>query len=253
MPFFLRESPFFESSRSLLNNSILDDFDNDDYFLHSLIPSKSLIHHPRRFLNRYHHHRSHPYKALEKELTKALNKDVFKLVDFCPKINVSEDDQNYYIQADLPGMTKDQVKMEISDDRVFTLSGKRESVRKEGNNNNNTDNNKEKEETKEKVTDKEEKTSDKKSNKKEKKEKDNKALEKKATKEEMRVEKKTPDTEKYSLVECSYGKFKRQFILPEDVDLDHIQAKMENGVLAVTFQKKVTSTQKEQTRTIQIQ
>jgi len=242
--FFLRESPFFESSRSLLNNSIFDDFDNDDYFLHSLIPSKSLIHHPRRLL--YRHHRNHPYKTLEKQLAKALNKDVFKLVDFCPKINVSEDEQNYYIQADLPGMTKDQVKMEISDDRVFTLSGKRESVRKEGNT-------KDKEEAKEKVTVKEEKKSDKKSNKNEKKEKDKKAVEKKASKEEMKVEKKMPETEKYSLVECSYGKFKRQFILPEDVDLDHIQAKMENGVLSITFQKKVTSTKKEQTRTIQIQ
>jgi len=249
MPFFFRESPFFESSRSLLNNSILDDFDNDDYFLHSLIPSnKSLIHHqPRRLLYGRHHHHNDPYKMLKKQLTKAFNKDVFKLVDFCPKINVSEDEQNYYIHADLPGMTKDQVKMEVTEDRVFTLSGKRESVRKEGNIEEGEGKEK-KEEKEEKVEAKEEKKSEKKGKKGKK---ENKEVTKKSSSKEA-VEKKMPETEKFSLMECSYGKFKRSFVLPEDVDLEHIQAKMENGVLAVTFQKKASSVKKDKIRTIQI-
>ncbi|ORY14718.1 HSP20-like chaperone, partial [Neocallimastix californiae] len=44
---------------------------------------------------------------------------------FSPKINLSEDENNYYIHADLPGMSKDQVKMELSDDNhnhVLTIS-----------------------------------------------------------------------------------------------------------------------------------
>ncbi|ORY14728.1 HSP20-like chaperone, partial [Neocallimastix californiae] len=40
-----------------------------------------------------------------------------------PNINLSEDENNYYIHADLPGMNKDQVKMELSDDNhVLTIS-----------------------------------------------------------------------------------------------------------------------------------
>ncbi|KAG4081414.1 hypothetical protein H8356DRAFT_1759845, partial [Neocallimastix lanati (nom. inval.)] len=41
----------------------------------------------------------------------------------------SKNENNYYIHADLPGMKKDQVKMEISDDRTFTISGERESFK----------------------------------------------------------------------------------------------------------------------------
>ncbi|OUM67329.1 hypothetical protein PIROE2DRAFT_40167 [Piromyces sp. E2] len=121
-----------------------------------------------------------------------MDSEVFHLVDFCPKINISEDENNYYLHADLPGMTKDQVKTEITEDNTFILSGKRESIRKE--------------ETK---------------------------------------------NEKFSLMECHYGKFKRSFTLPEDVDVNHINAKMMNGVLEVTF-RKIAPTKKDQTRTIQI-
>ncbi|OUM59367.1 hypothetical protein PIROE2DRAFT_47158 [Piromyces sp. E2] len=113
-----------------------------------------------------------------------------KFEGFSPSINLSEDEKNYYIHADLPGMNKDQVKMEITDDRTFTISGQEE-------------------------------------NKKESKEK------------------------KFHMVECSYGKFSRSFSIPEDVNLEDIQAKMENGVLEVTFKK--MEPLKNQKRTIQIQ
>ncbi|ORX79998.1 HSP20-like chaperone, partial [Anaeromyces robustus] len=106
------------------------------------------------------------------------NNDIFKSVDFNPKINLSEDEKNYYIHADLPGMNKDQVKMELSDDdRVLTISETKKEPKKENN-------------------------------------------------------------KKYSRIECSYGKFSRSFTLPENANLENIQAKMDNGVLEVTINKK---------------
>ncbi|ORY74015.1 HSP20-like chaperone, partial [Neocallimastix californiae] len=94
-----------------------------------------------------------------------------------PKINLSEDENNYYIHADLPGMRKDQVKMELSDeDRVLTISEQNETKKEENN-------------------------------------------------------------KKYSKIECSYGKFSRSFSIPENADINNIQAKMDNGVLEVTLKK----------------
>ncbi|ORX80663.1 HSP20-like chaperone, partial [Anaeromyces robustus] len=129
-----------------------------------------------------------PFNSLERKIEKVTDKDVFKLVDFCPKINIIEDNDKYYIQAELPGMTKNEIKIEISKDRIITISGERKSI----------------------------KESDNKKNGKNKYGKRNK---------------------KYSKVECSYGKFERSFNIPENVDLNNIKAKMENGVLEVTFDK----------------
>ncbi|ORY23175.1 HSP20-like chaperone, partial [Neocallimastix californiae] len=106
-----------------------------------------------------------------------------------PKINLSEDENNYYIHADLPGMNKDQIKMELSDDNhVLTISEN--------------------------------------SNKR--------------------------NTKKYSKIECSYGKFSRSFTLPENADINKIQARLENGVLEIHLPK-LEPTKKEQRKTIQIQ
>ncbi|ORX79991.1 HSP20-like chaperone, partial [Anaeromyces robustus] len=123
-----------------------------------------------------------------------------------PKINLSEDEKNYYIHADLPGMNKDQVKMELSDDdRILTISGERETI----NDNSNEDANANKEALKEETNKNEE------------------------TKKEVKKE----NNKKYSKIECSYGKFSRSFTLPENANLENIQAKMDNGVLEVIINK----------------
>jgi len=201
------------------NNSLMDSFFNtnleDEFFNHPLISFPSIYPY-------YYNH--HPIENLEKQISKAFDKDVFKAVDFSPKINLSEDEKNYYIHADLPGLNKDQVKMELSDDdHVLTISGERETIIDNSNSND----------------EKEGQTEGQKENEKE-------------TKKEIKKETKTKNNKKYSRIECSYGKFERSFSIPENVDVNTIQAKMENGVLEVTLPK-IATPKPEPKHTIQIQ
>ncbi|ORY74011.1 HSP20-like chaperone [Neocallimastix californiae] len=193
MSLFIREHPLsIRRNNSLLRNSLFDDFDSafdNEFFNHPLITFPTLYPYPYLSYN--------PVKSLENQISKTFNSDVFKSVDFSPKINLSEDENNYYIHADLPGMRKDQVKIELSDeDRVLTIS-----------------------ETK---------------------------------KEEQKDTKEEENNKKYSRIECSYGKFSRSFSIPENADINNIQAKMENGVLEVTL-KKMEPQMNEHKHSIQIQ
>ncbi|ORX77457.1 HSP20-like chaperone, partial [Anaeromyces robustus] len=161
---------------------------------------------------------------------------LFKLADYTPNINLSEDEKNYYIHADLPGMTKDQVKMELNEDRILTISGERESI---------YDNNEEKEQKEHKQEERKEEENSEESTEKMETEEESITT---TTNEEN---KKSNENRKYSMIECSYGKFSRSFTLPEDANLEGIQAKMENGVLEVIINKIETPIL--QNRSIQIQ
>jgi len=225
MSLFIREHPLsIRRNNSLLRDSFFDDFDNafdnafdNEFFNHPLITFPTLYPYPCLSYN--------PVKSLENQISKTFNSDVFKSVDFSPKINLSEDENNYYIHADLPGMKKDQVKMELSDDeRVLTISGERETI---------IDN------------------SDKKSKKESSKEENNKESNKEDAN-ENKESKKEENNKKYSRIECSYGKFSRSFSIPENADINNIQAKMENGVLEVTL-KKMEPQKNEHKHSIQIQ
>ncbi|KAG4106970.1 HSP20-like chaperone [Neocallimastix lanati (nom. inval.)] len=182
-----------------IENSLFDYFD-DDFFNYPLTKRNHFsFNHPHCHLHGRYGHRKNSYNCLEKQLSRAFSDDEFlKLVEFNPKINLSEDENNYYIHADLPGMTKDQVKMEINKDRILTISETTESEITNKMNDNNTNNER-----------------------------------------------------KYSIIESSYGKFSRSFNIPEDANLENIQAKMENGVLEVIINK--IEPPKNQNRTIQIQ
>ncbi|KAG4081578.1 HSP20-like chaperone [Neocallimastix lanati (nom. inval.)] len=121
------------------------------------------------------------------------------------------------IHADLPGMSKDQVKMELSDDNhnhVLTISGERESFIDNSDNNNTNDHTKDDNTNSENCN--------------------------------------QGNTKKYSKIECRYGKFSRSFTLPENADINKIQGRLENGVLEVHLPK-LEATKKEQRKTIQIQ
>jgi len=229
MSLFIREHPLsMRRNNSLLGDSFFNDIENE-FFNHPLITFPSLY--PYSYLS------YNPVKNLENQISKTFNSDVFKAVDFSPKINLSEDKNNYYIHADLPGMNKDQVKMELSDDdRVLTISGERETIIDDSDKNSKKDSNKEsnKDSTKDKNATKD-------------------ANENKETiKEEQKENKKEENNKKYSRIECSYGKFSRSFSIPENADINNIQAKMENGVLEVTL-KKMEPQKNEHKHSIQIQ
>ena len=46
------------------------------------------------------------------------------------------------------------------------------------------------------------------------------------------------DDERFYAYECSYGSFTRAFTLPEGIDVEHVNADMQNGVLVLTVPKK---------------
>lgn len=54
---------------------------------------------------------------------------------------------------------------------------------------------------------------------------------------EKREERTEGNDGRYHLSERRYGTFARSFVLPRDVDADHIQASFENGVLSVVIPK----------------
>jgi len=237
MSLFIREHPLaIRRNNTLLRDSFFNDIENDlenEFFNHPLITFPSLYPYPYLSYN--------PVKNLEDQISKTFNSDVFKAVDFSPKINLSEDENNYYIHADLPGMNKDQVKMELSDDdRVLTISGERETIIDDSDKNSKKDSNKESNNDSKKDS-----TKDKNATKD--------ANENKETiKEEQKENKKEENNKKYSRIECSYGKFSRSFSIPENADINNIQAKMENGVLEVTL-KKMEPQKNEHKHSIQIQ
>ena len=94
---------------------------------------------------------------------------------FTPSVNTREDEKAYYIEVDLPGVKKEDIKVDIKDN-TLTISGERKF----------------KEEVKE---------------------------------------------EDYYKIETSIGKFSRTFSLPEDADVENIDAKSENGVLEIVIPK----------------
>ena len=94
---------------------------------------------------------------------------------FTPSVNTREDEKAYYIEVDLPGVKKEDIKVDIKDN-TLTISGERKF----------------KDEVKE---------------------------------------------DDYYKIETSIGKFSRTFTLPEDADVENIDAKSENGVLDIVIPK----------------
>lgn len=94
---------------------------------------------------------------------------------FTPKVNTREGEFAYHIDVDLPGVKKDDIKIDVHDN-ILTIHGERNY----------------KEEIKE---------------------------------------------EDYYKVETSFGKFQRQFTLPDNVDVENISASSNDGVLEVVVPK----------------
>lgn len=71
---------------------------------------------------------------------------------------------------------------------------------------------------------------------------------------EKSKENKTEDKEYcYLRKEFSYSKYQKSFILPEDVDVDKIEAKVQHGILSVTLPKFSETERRNPQRMIEIQ
>ena len=119
--------------------------------------------------------------------SRALAKEDENVATFTPKVNTREGEFAYHIDVDLPGVKKEDIKVDIKEN-VLVISGERNF----------------KEEVKE---------------------------------------------EDYYRVETRFGKFSRSFTLPENVDIENIDAVSENGVLEVIILK---VEQKEKARSITV-
>ena len=56
----------------------------------------------------------------------------FEMGGFNPRVDITEDDKNLFVHAEIAGMNKNDVKVSVSDDRMLTLKGeKKKAERKE--------------------------------------------------------------------------------------------------------------------------
>src|SRR6266705_5252815 len=55
----------------------------------------------------------------------------FKLADWSPLVDITEDDHEYLFKADLPEMKKDDVKVKI-ENSILSISGERKTAKEEG-------------------------------------------------------------------------------------------------------------------------
>ncbi|MFH1051830.1 MAG: Hsp20/alpha crystallin family protein [bacterium] len=100
----------------------------------------------------------------------------FEMGGFSPRIDITEDDKNLFVHAEIAGMGKSDVKVSINEERLLTLKGeKKKAERKEDVN--------------------------------------------------------------FLRNERVFGEFERSFMLPDNVDVEKIHAKYDNGILELVIPK----------------
>nr|AHI18142.1 22.7 kDa class IV small heat shock protein [Solanum tuberosum] len=131
-----------------------------------------------------------PFKIFEQNpLT--IPKGIDQSMALLARSDWKETSKEHIISLDIPGMKKEDIKIEVEENRVLRISGERKT------------------------------------------EMDN------------------IEGEKWHRVERTSGKFWRQFKLPRNVDMEHIKANLENGVLKITVPK-LAEEEKKQSRVISI-
>jgi HSP20 family protein len=127
--------------------------------------------------------RFEPFRGFEKigkrfnEFANEFEKGIsFEMGGFSPRIDITEDDNNLFVHAEIAGMGKSDVKISVNEERMLTLKGE-----------------KKKSEKKEDVN--------------------------------------------YLRNERVFGEFERSLMLPDNVDVEKIQAKYDNGILELVIPK----------------
>ena len=69
------------------------------------------------------------FDNIAKKMDKIIN-DIDKGVNieygsFAPRVDILEDDNNLYVQAELPGINKEDVKVTINEDNVLYIKGEK--------------------------------------------------------------------------------------------------------------------------------
>ncbi len=100
----------------------------------------------------------------------------FEMGGFSPRVDITEDDNNLFVHAEIAGMSKEDVKVSVNEERLLTLKGEK------------------------KKTDKKEDAN-------------------------------------YLRNERVFGEFERSFMLPDNVDVEKIQAKYDSGILELVIPK----------------
>jgi HSP20 family protein len=122
--------------------------------------------------------------------TKEFGIDTFSKGSY-PKVNIVDNESNVVIEAEIPGLTKEQVNLEVQSG-VLTIMGEKRENKEEG-------------------------------------------LKK-----------------DYIYRELKQSSFKRSFQLNDNLDTDKIDAKFENGILEITIPKKISDTEANKTKLIDI-
>jgi len=76
----------------------------------------------------------HPLRNLGKSINRRF-RDIGQMLDWNPTADIVETNDAYVINAEMPGVPKDQIKISL-DHNILTLSGERKSERKEDDENN---------------------------------------------------------------------------------------------------------------------
>jgi len=180
---------------------LFDDVFEDSFMNFPLEQFK--LHHPRRRI-RYSNRND---KVVKKKYFKEnqMMLDIFDdedkddiLIEMEPDFDFREDKSNYYIYVELPfGMTKDQIRIEADKEGLLTISGENETVY----------------------------------------DYDNAHDDDSMHSENETFNAQDEDENDFSMVEQSYNNFFRSFNIPEDADINKIQAKVKKGILKITIKK----------------
>ena len=149
-------------------------------------------------------------ETTKKQIAKCNNNNCSDIFTWKPRSDIHETDTSFVIDAELPGVPKEGITIQVKDD-ILTISGKKETKKEWDDIQMNEQN---KEESKKEESKKEES--------------------KKEEKEQTKEEKKKPICH---YMERSYGSFQRSYALPEHVDPATIKAACKDGILTITIPK----------------